>query len=195
MLLGKLDQHCGNCGIIDYCVTESGYSICKDARFMFVQVEAFKAIAEKCSSESLESCKGCQRPDCGVYRHSETDYSDEVCEHSEEEKESRTRQTADYVYSQLPEVQCAKCGEMSKETTIADDKPCCARCYENFSNHCEECGKDTLLGTTEVRGFDAEPRDVCKKCMESYHCCPKGNCDEYVHIYSMDCDSCEILGK
>jgi len=102
MKIGKLEQHCGECEVIDYCGNGFGFCICTDSRFAEVDEADYYSIAAKTPEiKELEICKGCKRPDCDIYRYSEIDYADEPCEHMDENRDNFCEQVADYVYSTI----------------------------------------------------------------------------------------------
>ena len=102
MLVSDMDFHCGDCGLIDYCGEPYYYAICKDQRFADVEVDTYEKIAEKATGlEGYSACKGCERPDCDVYRYGADDYSDEPCDHMEESRDHYSRQVANFVYREL----------------------------------------------------------------------------------------------
>jgi hypothetical protein len=104
MKIKSLEQHCGDCGIIEYCGNAYGYSICCDERFGDVEESEYARIAETATGiKTLEACIDCVRPDCGAYRYNENDFADEPCEHGDEERDYCCRQIADYVEKQLKE--------------------------------------------------------------------------------------------
>lgn len=104
MKIGDLDQHCGNCGVIDFCGNPFGYCLCRNKGFDDIEEDAYSEIAEKATGlKNLKVCEGCARPDCGIYRYSNEDFADEECEHMDEARDFLCEQIADYVRKQLVE--------------------------------------------------------------------------------------------
>lgn len=66
MKIGELDQHCGECEIIEHCCKD-GYSFCYDEKFENVEEEQFLDLAEKVDwSDFVDHppCVGCRKDDC-----------------------------------------------------------------------------------------------------------------------------------
>ncbi|MCL2223592.1 MAG: hypothetical protein FWB96_01345 [Defluviitaleaceae bacterium] len=96
MLIGKLGQHCGECGVIDHCGAGFGYSICRDERFADVDDGKYSEIANgNYDIKTYEGCVNCKTP------HEDCQGAEGDCEHGEEEANFRARQIADYVNSVL----------------------------------------------------------------------------------------------
>lgn len=97
MKIKELDQHCGECGIIEYCGNGFGFCICTDTRFGDMEESDYKRIAETAADiKSLDICDGCKRQDCGPYA-SPTDPADEDCEHADEARDYYCGQIAAFV--------------------------------------------------------------------------------------------------
>lgn len=104
MKIKKLDQHCGDCGVSEYCGNSFGYCLCKDNRFGDMEENEYKKIAETATAiKPLDACEGCRRTDCGSYRYSEEDYENEDCEHEDEARDFACEQIADFVETVLRE--------------------------------------------------------------------------------------------
>jgi len=102
MKIGELDQHCGNCDVIDFCGNPYGYCLCRDSDFRDVDVSKFKQMADTVTDiKPLDVCEGCTRPDCGPYKYSETDYIDDECVYADDAKDHYCEQVAEYVHRQL----------------------------------------------------------------------------------------------
>jgi len=102
MKIGELDQRCDECSVIDYCGYSFCYCLCTDDRFTNMEESKFKEIADNAINiEEYESCKGCTRPDCGVYRYSKEDYADEPCDFEDESRDYYCEQVADFVHEQV----------------------------------------------------------------------------------------------
>ena len=96
--IGELNQHCGNCGVVEYCGNPYGYCLCTDSRFTDVEEEKYAEIAvNKPWENPFAACMGCERPDCGQYSYGDTDYADESCENEDESRDYYCNQVADYV--------------------------------------------------------------------------------------------------
>ena len=95
MLIGKLEQHCGECGVIDYCGNAFGYCLCTDARFKFVDEAEYKNIAEKAPSyedvgkQGFEPCRNCSGENC------------DECDNNDENRDYVCNHIADFVWQQL----------------------------------------------------------------------------------------------
>ena len=74
MKIGKLEQHCGDCAIIEHCC-EDGYAFCYDNRFANVDEDEFLKLVDKVDwSEFVDHppCAGCEKDDCtGCDEHSD----------------------------------------------------------------------------------------------------------------------------
>ena len=197
MKVGNLDMHCGECGVIDFCGCTFGYSICSDKRFKHVDTDEYKRIAEQIPQMPSITEDDFSFDDCGRCNNSgvlDDEQDCEECDRAETEKDRYAQHVADYVYSQLTERECSNCGEKYKSGDVADGKLCCSDCLEHLGCHCEGCGQETLLGTTEVRTYDkfyalCAIKDVCKVCMESYVKC-EGLCNDYIPVDVGMCDDC-----
>jgi len=93
MRIGNLDQHCGECTLIEYCGKAYGYAICTDGcspvsegRFADMEEKEYLKIAETAPYEKIDACKDCDAL-----------YGCELCEHDDERKDYEGRQVADYV--------------------------------------------------------------------------------------------------
>jgi len=87
MKISKLDQHCGNCSLIEYCGDPFYYCLCKDSRFEDMDEEEYKELAEKVDWSDFvphEPCKGCGK-DC------------DECEEQYESNDARVRYVANKV--------------------------------------------------------------------------------------------------
>ena len=90
-IIGMLDHHCGDCGVIDFCPSGEccNYSICMDNRFKCVPQDVFCEIAEKAPREAYgdsetRDCRGdCEKEDCDAARSEDLE------------------NLADYVYAEL----------------------------------------------------------------------------------------------
>lgn len=102
MKIGELEQHCGECDVVEYCGNPFCYCLCNDERFSDTEEEIYRKIAENAAgTKILDACMGCTRPDCKAYRYSEKDYADEDCEHDDESTDYKCLQIANYVQSVL----------------------------------------------------------------------------------------------
>lgn len=100
MRISELDQHCGNCGVTEYCGNPFGFCLCRDSRFGGMEESAYSKTAETATGiKKFETCEGCDRPDCGVYRYGEDDYADDDCDDYDEARDYWCEQVADYVYA------------------------------------------------------------------------------------------------
>ncbi len=64
--IGKLEQHCGDCGVIEYCGESYYYTLCTDDRFKDVDEERYKELAEKIDWSDFQKhlpCQNCEK-DC-----------------------------------------------------------------------------------------------------------------------------------
>ena len=105
MKIRELSQHCGDCGITEYCGSPDGYSICCDERFGDMEESEYIKIAETATDiKKFDECVGCERPDCGTYWYSEDNFADEACEYDDEERDYCCEQVADYVEKAIAEV-------------------------------------------------------------------------------------------
>ncbi|EGO63549.1 hypothetical protein ALO_12606 [Acetonema longum DSM 6540] len=101
MKIGELDQHCANCSVGEFCGSPWGYCLCRDDRFVAVEDSEYWDIAQAATAKPLDVCNGCNRPDCEPYRYSDVDYADESCEYSDEARDYRCEQIADYAENTL----------------------------------------------------------------------------------------------
>lgn len=98
MRIGDLDQHCGNCEVIEFCGKPFCYCLCSDERFENNDEDVYAKIADKATElKALEECAGCMRGDCDVYRNSADDFADEPGEYFDESKDYFCMQIADHV--------------------------------------------------------------------------------------------------
>jgi len=98
MKIEELDQHCGDCGVTEYCGTAYGYSICCDERFGDIEESEYKEIAEAATDiKEFNECSRCDRPDCGIYRYSDDNFADKGCEYVDEARDYYCEQIATYV--------------------------------------------------------------------------------------------------
>jgi hypothetical protein len=66
MKISKLDQHCGNCSLIELCGEPFYYCLCGDSRFEDMDEEEYKEFAEKIDWAGFvphDPCKDCDK-DC-----------------------------------------------------------------------------------------------------------------------------------
>lgn len=97
MKIKELDQHCGECGIIEYCGNGFGFCICTDGRFEEMDESDYKKIAESAVNiKSLDVCDGCKRQECGTHTSPEGS-ADEDCEHADEARDYYCEQIAAFV--------------------------------------------------------------------------------------------------
>ena len=97
MKIGELEQHCGNCEVIEYCGEVFGYCLCSDERFEDIAEATYTKIAYSApATKNLEECEGCERIDCTVYGS-----LNEECEYYDEHRDYFCEQIADYVESVL----------------------------------------------------------------------------------------------
>lgn len=89
MKIGKLNMHCGNCNVIDFCGDPYGYCLCYDARFADMEESTYKQIAENCKLVPHDSCCGCDMEYC------------DGCDKDSERRDCMCEQFADYVAGQL----------------------------------------------------------------------------------------------
>jgi hypothetical protein len=87
MKISRLDQHCGNCSLIEYCGDPFYYCLCHDSRFEDMDEEEYKEFAEKVDWTDFvphEPCKDCDK-DC------------DECEERSESNDARVRYVANKV--------------------------------------------------------------------------------------------------
>ena len=59
MKIKDLNQHCGECDLIEYCGNAFGYCLCYDERFADMEESEYKEIAEKAKNiKELKVCIG-----------------------------------------------------------------------------------------------------------------------------------------
>lgn len=98
MKIKDLDQHCGNCSIIEYCGNPFGFCICRHKRFSDMDENEYKSIAENVTDiKRLDACEDCYEYDCGVHSYSDTDFADEDCEYRDLARDYYCEQIADRV--------------------------------------------------------------------------------------------------
>lgn len=88
MIIGGLEQHCGECDIIEFCGNSFGYCICNQNRFENVDTEAYKKHAEEAATRVFSFCQKCSSADC------------EGCELEDEARDYYCKQAAEYVATQ-----------------------------------------------------------------------------------------------
>ncbi len=91
MKIGKLKQHCGNCGVIEFCGDPFYYCLCNDERFKDITEENYKELAENIGGSDFEphpSCRGCSGKCDG-------------CDEESEERDIRVQFIADKVAAQI----------------------------------------------------------------------------------------------
>ena len=91
VLIGQLEQHCGDCKVIDYCGYGFGFCLCTDSRFTNVPVDIFAKYADKASTKPYENCIDCKLQNC------------EECDFGNESRDYYCEQTADYVFAKIKE--------------------------------------------------------------------------------------------
>ena len=94
--ISDLDQHCGECAVIDYC---GGYEYfpCLDERFADMDIARYKEIADSAPAmEEYEHCVGCMTLDCDNVAN-----TGESCEHDDLQKDWIGERTADFIYTEL----------------------------------------------------------------------------------------------
>ena len=87
MIIGNLNQHCGECNVMEYCGDSFDYCLCEDSRFEDMAEEKYKELAEKIDWSDFKEhppCVGCNH-DC------------DECDEESEEKDMRVRFIADKV--------------------------------------------------------------------------------------------------
>ena len=90
MKIGKLDQHCGECEIIDFCGNGFCYCICNQGRFKDIDTDTYKKYAEQAKTTEFSFCNNCSSiDDC------------ETCELEDEARDNYCEQVAEYVASML----------------------------------------------------------------------------------------------
>ena len=92
MKIKDLDQHCGECGIIELCGDPFDYCLCSDPRFGDMEAKDYKELAEKIDWSDYPNhppCILCDR-DC------------DECEENSVERDIRVRFIADKVAGMLP---------------------------------------------------------------------------------------------
>ena len=105
MIICELKQHCGNCGVIEYCGNPFCYCLCDDERFEDVEEKVYRMLAESATGiRALDECDGCERRDCDVYRYRDDDFADEPCEYYDEARDYYCMQVADYVQMEITRV-------------------------------------------------------------------------------------------
>lgn len=90
MQIKELNQHCGECELIEHCGNAFGYCICTDERFQEMSEEQYKKLAEQAEFKEFKKCEGCFEECMG-------------CENEEEEREYRSKQIADFVEKAITE--------------------------------------------------------------------------------------------
>ena len=97
MKIGKLDMHCGECRIIDYCChgNATGYAICTDSRFKDVDEEVYSKIADRATFEPFQHCEKHETLECDDDR--ESDGCDSWSDY-------KAKQIADFVANKLKEI-------------------------------------------------------------------------------------------
>ena len=91
MKIGKLKQHCGNCGVIEFCGDPFYYCLCNDERFKDITEEKYKELAEKINWQGFKThppCVECNRNCDG-------------CDEETEERDIRVQFIADKVAAQI----------------------------------------------------------------------------------------------
>ena len=91
MKIGKLKQHCGNCGVIEFCGDPFCYCLCNDERFKDITEEKYKELAEKINWQGFKThppCVECNR-------------SCDGCDEETEERDMRLQFIADKVAAQI----------------------------------------------------------------------------------------------
>jgi len=91
--IGNLDQHCGNCGVVEHCGDPFYYCLCHDERFTNITEEKYKDLAEKIDWQNYKKhqpCDGCNGNCDG-------------CDEEAEERDMRVRFVADMVAKALCE--------------------------------------------------------------------------------------------
>jgi hypothetical protein len=87
MKISDLDQHCGNCSLVELCGDPFYYCLCKDSRFEDMDEEDYKELAEKVDWTDFvphEPCQGCGK-DC------------DECEEESDRNDVQARYIADKV--------------------------------------------------------------------------------------------------
>ena len=85
--IGGLEQHCGDCWVIELCGDPFDYCLCTDERFTDITEEKYEELSEKIDWQGFKKhppCIGCNR-DC------------DECEEESEERDMRVRFIADKV--------------------------------------------------------------------------------------------------
>lgn len=88
MKIKELNQHCGECDLIEYCGNAFGYCICTDSRFQNLEVLDYLKLAECSKINLFAPCTNCNQI-C------------EMCEFEEDAREFEVRQIADFVESEV----------------------------------------------------------------------------------------------
>ena len=89
MKIGGLNQHCGECRVIEYCGNPYGFCLCNDGRFLEMDEEQFCQIAKHSEVSSYPGCLNCKHEDC------------DNCEISDDLLDHYCEQIADYVHRQV----------------------------------------------------------------------------------------------
>lgn len=90
MKIKDLDQHCGECAVIDYCGNAYGYCICTDERFSEMPEEEYQKYADKGPINPYYACGKCEK-DC----------EGENCDLFAEKRDYECKQIADFVEQEI----------------------------------------------------------------------------------------------
>lgn len=102
MKIKELDQHCGNCGVSEYCGNPFGFCLCRGGSFGDMEESEYGKIAETATDiKKFDACEGCDRPDCEAYRYSDDNFADEACEHNDEARDYYCEQIAAFVENSM----------------------------------------------------------------------------------------------
>ena len=94
MEIGKLNQHCGNCTLIEYCGDPFYYCLCADERFADITEEKYKELAENIDWSDYKEYPECAECDS-------KDNCDGLCENESEQQDNLVRFIADKVEIRL----------------------------------------------------------------------------------------------
>ena len=64
MKIGELNQHCGDCPIIEFCGNPFGFCVCSIDSFKDVETERYKEIANNAETVTYCECVGCDDDNC-----------------------------------------------------------------------------------------------------------------------------------
>lgn len=90
MKIGSLNQHCGDCGVVEYCGNAYGFCLCYDERFSEMEEQQYIYFAKDAKTEIYNLCKECSADsDCCN------------CDYDDEARDYYCVQIADYVAERI----------------------------------------------------------------------------------------------